>query len=121
MKTETAEVKSRRKSGGETTEVVGVAEYKVYDSTAEAAGDIGEEKCLELINAQVRTNELNRVRSLAVGEPSSKALRNEALVRMTAQDWQDVAGDPDKIERRLNEKIEEIRQERLAAPAVTEG
>lgn len=91
--------------------IVGTATYAVYDAVAEAVDGIGEEKTLELINAQVRTNEMNRVRGLARGGPSKKALEFKALERLTPEDFARVAGKPDAIRQLIDQKIEEIRAE----------
>ncbi len=96
--------------GKKASKIVGNAEFPIYDSVAEALDEIGESKTLELINAQVRTNELNRVRALhRPGGVSKTALRNKALTMITPSEWQSVAGDPSAIERLLEAKMEEAR------------
>ncbi len=83
------------------SQVVGQAEYAVYDSVQEAAEHLGVEKALELINAQVRTNAMNEVRGSATGKPSKKKLREAAQVRATPEQWASVAGDSVAIENML--------------------
>lgn len=90
---------------------VGTATYPIFDSVREAETELGEEKTLELINAQVRTNEMNRVRGLARGEPSKNLLRQRALAKISFDEWQAVAGNLTAIEALLEQKIEEVREE----------
>lgn len=93
------------------TKVVGTATYPIFDALSEAVETLGEPKCIELINAQARTNEMNRVRSLARGGPSSTALRNKALTLITADEWQAIAGKPDEIEKLIASKVEQLKAE----------
>lgn len=119
MKTESHPVKVRKlnEATGEKESVqVGIATYPVYDSVAEAIDDVGEDKVLELLNAQTRTNELNRVRGLSrPGGISKTALRNEAISRITAEQWQSVAGNPQAITALIDKVAEEIREEKMSA------
>lgn len=108
MRYEEQDVKS--KVQGE-VKVVGIARFPVYDSIDEARGEEGEEKCLEYINAQRRTNELNKVRAEARTGPSKTKLRSEAITRITPEEWQQIAGDAQKIESLLEAKMDEIEKE----------
>jgi hypothetical protein len=47
---------------------VGIARYPIYSSLKQAISEIGDNTCLKLVNAQVKTNELNRVRAANAGE-----------------------------------------------------
>ncbi len=71
METKTAEVRSKG-------EVLGNVEFAKYDSTAEAAGTLGEDNILNLINAQVETNARNEFRRLKTtgSGVSAKALKS---------------------------------------------
>ena len=116
MKFETHPVKVRKKVDGKVvgSVEVGTANYKVYDSVGEAIDDLGEAQTLSLLNAQCRTNELNRVRGEnRPGGMSKTALRNKAIAEMTPADWAEVAGDAAKIEAKLAEKMVAIQ---AAAP-----
>lgn len=92
---------------------VGTATYPVFDSTSEAVQTLGEGKVLELVNAQVRTNEMNRVRGLARSGPSKQALRQQAIARIPADDWIAVAGNMEAIEARIEREVELLRAETL--------
>ncbi len=120
MKLESQSVKSRDKNSGETIEI-GMANFPVYDSVAEAIEKEGDEKCLEFINAQVRTNEMNRVRALARGGPSKGKLKNMAIAEIAPETWQEIAGDIAAIDKAITEKMEEIAARMaLAQPVAVE-
>lgn len=98
-------------------EQVGIAEYPIYDMLSEAIEDIGEERCLELINAQSRTNEMNRVRAAArPGGVSKSALRDKAFAAL-ASNPSDIealmacGGDLNKIQALVEKKMEELRSQ----------
>ena len=114
MKSETQSVKS--KVNGE-TKSVGDAVFWSYDSLEEAADHIGEEKALEMVNSQVRTNEMNRVRALAKGGPSKGKLREMALCEITTEQFSECAGDKAKIEQLLME-TSKIIEDRMASAVV---
>jgi len=107
MKTERSEVKSQQK-------LVGTAEYPVFDTIQEARDTFGDEACLELINAQTKTNEMNRIRSDATTKPSKKRLMRLALGELTPQEIGPIAGDSAAIEALIQKKMNEI-ESRLAA------
>ncbi len=114
MKTETQSVKS--KVAGVSKDI-GEAIFRVYDSVDEAISEEGSEKCCDFINAQVRTNEMNRVRALARGGPSKNKLRVMAISEISPEEWQAIAGDVAAIEAKLQEKIKEIEARMDSAPA----
>lgn len=113
VKTETQAVKS--KVDGETRSV-GDAVFAVYDSSDEAIAQEGAERCLDYINAQVRTNEMNRIRALARGGPSKNKLRNMAISEITSEEWSQIAGDQAAIEAMLQTKCREIEARMATAP-----
>lgn len=118
MKPGTCEVKIRKDdgNGNKVSTVVGVANYEIFDTVAEAAEHLGEVKTLDLINAQHRTNELNRVRGLnRPGGISKTALRNEAMQVITGAEWVSVAGDKAKMDALIEAKMEEIKAEKFGA------
>jgi len=99
-------------TGEKENKQVGTATYAVYDTVAEAVDALGEEKVRELVNAQVRTNELNRVRGLSrPGGISKTLLKNKALTRITQAEWQEVAGDEAAINALIENKMEQIKAE----------
>ena len=110
MKYESVPVKSRV---NDETITVGDANFAVYDSLEEAASTEGEQKCLEFVNAQVRTNEMNKVRALAKGGPSKTKLYRMAIIEISGEQWAEAAGDQLKIDEMLAVKIKEI-GERMA-------
>lgn len=103
------------------TKLVGTATYPIYDAIQEAIDSIGEAKTLELLNAQTRTNEMNRVRGLARGGPSKTHLRNQALATLTAEEFMSVAGNLEKLEALLESKMEAIKAQTLANIAAGTG
>lgn len=112
MITESQEVRIRDNG---VSKVVGTATYPKYETVSEALSDIGEPKVLENLNAQVRTNEMNRVRALARNGPSSKTMQTEALKRISADEFAACAGDFEAIQKLIEAKIEIIRAEHKAA------
>lgn len=108
MKTEKSEVKSK-------SSVVGVAEFPVYDSVAEAVEHIGEDAILKLVNTQVKTNVMNDIRAAATSKPSKKSLRNKAIASITMEEFQGVAGDEQRLQTLIEKKMGEIEAQLLAA------
>lgn len=104
----TASVKSKK-------DVVGTAEYLVFDSVAEAVGELSEPKVLSLINAQYRTNAMNVVRSGATGKPSKTYLRNLAWTRVSPDEFESVAGDYDALQALVERKMAEVEKEIMAS------
>ena len=101
---------------GETeTRVVGTANYFIYETVSEAVDHLGEEKLLDTLNAQVRTNEMNRVRGEARGGPGKKALEDKAIASFTGEDWASVAGDKDKIRAMIDRRVAELRSQAEAS------
>lgn len=116
MKTVTKDVKSK-------SEVVGEAVFPQYDNVQEAVQQEGEETCLGYINAQVKTNELNRVRAVATGKPSKATLMQMALQEITVDRMEELAacaGDKVKINQLLEDQARVIR-ERLGLKDEEEG
>ena len=112
MKTETQDVSMR--VNGE-TKVVGTAQYVEYDSVAEAVEHVGEEKCLEMINAQTRTNAMNRKRGEVRNGPGKKALQAKALASITPEEWAQLAGNPDAIQAKIEARMDELEAAALEA------
>jgi hypothetical protein len=114
VKNQITDVKSKSKK-------VGVAEYPVYESTAEAVGTIGEEKVLELLNAQVRTNAMNVIRGMFNKMPSMKYFEDAALDALTDEELLSVRGNREGRKALIAKKAEELKKawqaERDAAAA----
>lgn len=62
---------------------LGEATYPIYDSWAEVCDDptfgLGETKALDLLNAQVKTNAMNALRTAKTKGPTKTLLRSEAM------------------------------------------
>lgn len=85
MKTESQDVKMR--DANRVEQVVGVATFPIYEMMSEAMEREGETKLLEYVNSQVKTNELNRVRTLAKNGPGKKAMEAQAIKSITPEEW----------------------------------
>lgn len=129
MRTDKKEVKARIQSK---SQIVGVAEFEIYETVAEAVDHLGEEELLSLLNAQVKTNAMNKTRQAATVGPSKKALRAQATAEIInditvarAEDpnaYADVLGDPAAMERLTTERMGEIEQRMKAQiPEVDEN
>ena len=113
MKTETKDVFSQKKRVAE-------ASYEVFDALQEAVATLGEDKVLELVNSQHKTNAMNAARALASAKPSKRNLEAQATARITAEEFMQVAGDSARIRTLLDKKIKEIEAEMAAKNAETE-
>ena len=112
MKVGQSDVKSKGK-------VVGVANYDIYDSVAEAIATLGEEMILELVNVQTKTRSLNIIREGAQDRIGKKALTAKAMATITPEEFMEVAGDPVRIRQLLESKEEQIKAELLEASEAT--
>ena len=117
MKSDSAPVKSRVNNE---TVTIGMANFPVYDNIDEAVAGEGEEKCLQFINSQTKTNEMNKMRALHRGGPSKGKLQRMAIAETTTAEWAEVACDEAKIDALLKAKSSEIeaRMATIAAEAV---
>lgn len=86
MQNKESNVRSKR-------DIVGVAQYAVYDSLKEAIEALGEETILNLANVQVKTNAMNTVRAKVTGKVSGKVLDQMAMLECTGPELAKVAGD----------------------------
>jgi hypothetical protein len=82
MKISEAPVSSDRK-------VIGKADFPQFDSMEEAINHaeygLGEEKALDLLNAQIKTNAMNALRTAATKGPTKGALRSKAMSEIVAE------------------------------------
>lgn len=85
MKMHKSPVKS--KVNGVST-VVGEAHFPQYDSVEEAVQSVSGEILLSVINTQVKTNAMNKVRQDATGGPSKKELQAKAMAYLAKNDVQ---------------------------------
>ena len=117
MKQGQTEVKSFM--GGEEEKVVGMADYPIYETGQEAIDGLGEAKLLKLVNAQIRTDAMNKVRAAYNQKPTKTALRNKAMAAITVEEFTGVAGDPAKLETLIQKKMADI--EKAEEGATTNG
>ncbi|KKM28164.1 hypothetical protein LCGC14_1567380 [marine sediment metagenome] len=78
------------RSGGE---VVGQASFTIYDSIEEAIENLGPAETTAKINAQLRTDALNAVRSEHTGKPTKIRIKEMAIEELTKEDHDRIAGD----------------------------
>lgn len=105
---------------GEETKVVGQASFPEYDSVAEAVGDCGEDKILEMVNSQVRTNAMNRRRVEIREGPGKKAIQEKAVAAITDSEWVEIAAlpaadRPGFLQRLIESKAAKLRSEYAAS------
>jgi hypothetical protein len=104
METKTCAVKSQRK-------VVGQATYPQFDTVEEAISELTSDEILKLVNAQVKTNEMNRIRASVTGTVSKTQLREMAIARVTPDEFASAHGDREKMHSLLLAKEAEIKAE----------
>jgi len=112
MREGTQQVKSKV---GDAQAVVGTATYTIYDNLQEAQSDIGEEKIVQLVNSQSRTDAMNKVRALTrPGGISKKVLYAKAVAWLCNNDLDALVGcngDATKIQELVESKMEMIKDE----------
>lgn len=94
---------------------VGIARYNIFDSVDEAVNTVGEAKALQCINAQVRTDEMNKIRANARGGPGKRVLEQKAIAMITAEEWQTLAGNQDAIAAKIQSNYDRLKAEHDAA------
>lgn len=126
MRLDTAPVKGEGK-------LLGNAEYPQFDSVDEAVNHpdegLGEEAVLDLINAQIKTNARNKLRTERLKGPSKSALRSAAysdVVQMIVDnpsEYPHLIGNPDAMNEAVEARMEELEKERKAqiAEAIAAG
>ena len=94
MKIGQSDVSSDRKT-------IGKADFPQFDSVEEALNHseygLGDEKLLDLLNAQIKTNAMNALRTAATKGPTKAGLRSKAMSEIvseiTSGEHQNVIGD----------------------------
>ena len=124
MQQGTQEVKSKIEGN---QMVVGTASYTIYDNLQEAQSDIGEEKIVQLVNSQSRTDAMNKVRALSrPGGISKRTLYNKAVAWLCNNALDDLVacdGDEVKIQTLVESKMDMIKDQlatEIGAAAVEE-
>ena len=90
------------------SDIVGVAQFAVYDSLQEAIEALGEATILNLANVQVKTNAMNQVRAKATGKVSGKVLDQMAMLECNGEELASVAGDLVGLQALLDKKKIEV-------------
>jgi len=96
------------------SKVVGKATYPIYETWEEAEKALGDAGLAKL-NAQVRTDEMNKVRSEFNKPQSKSALRSKALGSITVEEFTSCQGDEAKLNALIERKMAEI--EKASPPA----
>ena len=120
---ESVEIKQKKVTSGGV--VIGIAEAPQFAENdaglAAATAQLGVAKVVNRLNAQILTDEMNRVRAEATGTMTQAQQQAEAMA-LIAKDWADrlrtVVGDPDAYIRLFEEAKEEVKrrfEERKAA------
>ena len=110
------------------SDVVGEARFPAFDSVDEAINNseygLGEQKVLELINAQVKTTAMNDLRTAKTKGPTKGALRNtafsEIMVEMAAGEHQEVIGDEVALTVLIDRRMGELEERAKEALPTTE-
>ena len=111
MENASVEVRSNRA-------VVGTAKYPVYASVSEAVGAESEEKLLGILNAQIRTNAMNAVRSLANPSVSKVSIRMEVMSGMSTEDVLAFAGNKAGLQEYVEAEADRLYAERKSGASV---
>ena len=106
--------------------LLGIATCPIFDTLEEALTDsthgLGEAKILELLNAQIRTNAMNTLRTAKTKGPTKGWLKDEATAEVVAsiQDHPELIGDTPALQAAIAKKMDEI-SERMKANAEAES
>jgi len=92
---------------------VAVAEIDAAETIEEAIELDGVEIVLHKRNTLTLAAEANRLREIARGGPSSKSLREKAILSILPEEWAEIAGDKEAIDAKIEEKTEELKKQTL--------
>ncbi len=71
------------------SKVIGSAKFPIFETIDEAMNHpeygVGEQKLLDLLNAQVKTNAMNTLRTARTKGPTKSALRSEAMNEIVSE------------------------------------
>lgn len=98
------------------SKIIGRAEFPVYETVDEAVNHseygVGEQKLLDLINAQVKTNAMNILRTARTKGPTKSSLRSEAMNEIIQEisngEHQNVIGNQDAVTNLINARMAKI-------------
>lgn len=103
----------------------GIAKYIAYETWAEVwAGEYGETKSLELLNAQIKTNAMNETRASLTKGPSKSLLRSEAINEIMQEvasgSHTEVIGNKPALDALVQNRMDAI-EERMRAAQIAAG
>ncbi len=109
MITGSADVSSEQK-------VIGTATYPQFETVEEAVNHpeygLGEERLLDILNAQLKTNAMNTLRTAKTKGPTKSALRSDAMNQIvqeiTSGEHQSVIGDKDALDALINRRVAQL-------------
>ncbi len=97
--------------------VIGTATYPQFETVDEAINHpehgLGEERLLDILNAQIKTNAMNTLRTAKTKGPTKSALRSEAMSQIVQEitvdgEHQDVVGNKDALDALINRRVAEL-------------
>lgn len=108
--------------------VIGKAQYPVYETMDEAINHdeygLGEQKILDLLNSQVKTNAMNILRTARTKGPTKSALRSEAVNEIISEisnnEHTDCIGNKDALDALISRRMAKI-EERMTLAAAEAG
>lgn len=103
------------------TVLVGMAKYNKYANLAEAQSLMGDEKALDALNRQVRTDALNEIRSSATKPIPAEVLARKAQIIVMKRpdineliDKTDAEGNNPALDAAIGEAMEQLKKEDAA-------
>lgn len=98
--------------------VIGSAKFPIFETLDEAVNDdthgFGEQRLLDIINAQVKTNAMNALRTERTKGPTKSALRGEAMNEIVSEiangEHSDVIGNREALESLTIRRMAQIEQ-----------
>ena len=107
--------------------VIGVATFPQFETVDEAVNHpehgLGEEKLLDILNSQIKTNSMNTLRTIKTKGPTKGALRSEAMSQIIQEitvdgEHQDVVGNKDALTALIDRRMAQLEAEAKEASAV---
>ena len=113
MITGSADVSSEQK-------VIGTATFPQFETVDEAINHaehgLGEEKLLDILNSQIKTNSMNTLRTAMTKGPTKSALRSEAMSQIVQEitvegEHQSVIGNKDALDALISRRVAQLEAE----------
>lgn len=122
MQQRSCEVKSK-------SVVLGEAKWDHLETVTEAQQSLGDEQLLSLLNAQIKTNAMNALRTMETKGPTKSSLRTEAMSEIVQEisdapgSFTDIIGNTMALEALITKRAAEIeeRMKSAAAETITTG